>query len=131
MKQEEITEGNILIAEFMGFKEEYGVYRVTPEYIQFVRGMGNVIRDIAYKNDMKFHSSWDWLMPVVEKIGKEYPVRITWLANSMEVTYIDRDEFSTDDSIADYGGYGAKGNTYKCVVDYIKWHNQKFKKNKK
>ena len=50
MSNEEIIEGNKLIAEFMG-KE---------------------IRDHLYNDAVKwkYHLSWDWLMPVIEKISK-------------------------------------------------------------
>ena len=50
MNKEEIIEGNKLIAEFMGTK-------VKPD--------GYFIKDYLY------HSSWDWLMPVLRKI-KDY-----------------------------------------------------------
>lgn len=52
-----LQEGNKLIAEFM-------------EWSEFP---GNMLKEklgVAPKRieDLKFHSSWDWLMPVVEKI---------------------------------------------------------------
>jgi len=57
-KAEFILEGNKLIAEFMGYDFICGVshYKVTPTtYLE------------SY-NTNKFHSSWDWLMPVVGKM---------------------------------------------------------------
>ena len=57
MKQEEIIEGNKLIAKFMGHSQDDHLY-------------GMVIDDKYYTYTlMKYHSSWDWLMPVVEKIN--------------------------------------------------------------
>lgn len=74
---ETTTDGNKLIAEFMGYKEPEG----------------------------KFHSSWDWLMPVVEKIRN-----------------------TKDDSIFKERVFTrlVKCNirdTYSAVVDFIIWHN--------
>ena len=57
-------EGNKLIAEFMG--EEIGhdkmVLRPFPE---------DAPNNAERWTMTKYHSSWDWLMPVVEKIGDE------------------------------------------------------------
>lgn len=51
----EITEGNKLIAEFMGLK-----FAADMTYYEH----DGEVKQVAY------HSSWDWLMPVVEKIGE-------------------------------------------------------------
>ena len=56
MTPEEILKGNRLIAEFMDLDVLYGDY---------------VLHESAEKGKatkMKYHSSWDWLMPVVDKI---------------------------------------------------------------
>ena len=49
---------NKLIAEFMGMEESNG------EYYKRIYNTGDWIP----LNELKFHTSWDWLMPVVEKI---------------------------------------------------------------
>ena len=64
MKQ--LTEGNKLIAEFMGFipeKSSLGNTYTHPDKMGVYGGSG-----------MKFqyHSSWDWIMPVVEKAEDIY-----------------------------------------------------------
>src|SRR6185437_13454507 len=54
-----IIEGNKLIAEFMGIKDnpnKKGYY-----YHPLKKDWGTI-------KGFKYHSSWDWLMPVVEKI---------------------------------------------------------------
>lgn len=55
MNDQEIIEGNKLIAEFMGMGEKF------------------LPMDYEHENGVRYHSSWDWLMPVVEKIEKENP----------------------------------------------------------
>lgn len=51
----ETREGNKLIAEFMDFKH---------------RTMSTILSgEVEIKDELQYHSSWDWLMPVVEKIS--------------------------------------------------------------
>ena len=96
-------ENNKLIAEFMGITpNEAGVYHVSKH-------KGYSLDNLLY------HTSWDWLMPVVQKIeslgyvftiqgGKaEYGEMI-----SETQCFIAKDKLSS---------------TYKAVVEFIKWHN--------
>ena len=53
---------NKLIAEFMGVKFDKGTF-YNMGYDVFSNG--NLYRS----HELKYHSSWDWLMPVVEKIN--------------------------------------------------------------
>ena len=50
---------NKLIAEFMGLKEHEGSYYL-PLY-----NSGDWVPDV----ELEYHSSWDWLMPVLKKIN--------------------------------------------------------------
>ncbi len=65
MSEEEIIEGNKLIAEFMGLKYylDYGYFHDT--YFSQAVEMSEEIYTPIY------HSSWDWLMPVINKICKD------------------------------------------------------------
>jgi hypothetical protein len=76
-KQEQILEGNKLIAEFMGMQflsthidshnyEQYS-YSMPDELSKQVYGYTDAT---CFLSDEQFHISWDWLMPVVEKIGE-------------------------------------------------------------
>ena len=60
-KQHDIKIGNILIAEFMEVHEimhdEYSEYDFADNTL-----------DVVHENELKYHLSWDWLMPVVKKI---------------------------------------------------------------
>lgn len=58
-----ITESNKLIAEFMGWKWE-----VRDHYgINIMRSPEGKSSDLK---GMKFHKSWNWLIPVIQKIRK-------------------------------------------------------------
>ena len=105
MKKKEIEKNNKLIAEFMGVKK-YGVCEETktliPPIQRYKKGklkgwyIGSLDDHRAkhkvpciYECDCSmdnadnffYHSSWDWLMPVVEKIDPTYRLQ------SLERTY--------------------------------------------
>ena len=49
---------NKLIAEFMGkpYKQEF-----------LEKGVGGAFEEVVLYEDLQYHTSWDWLMPVIEK----------------------------------------------------------------
>jgi len=101
-------DANKLIAEFMGKLSEDG-YRVTFP-------ISNNESRINYVGDLKYHTSWDWLMPVVEKIenfGYEFII-----AESR--CYV---KHNTDHSIEELFHIETIGSkidtTYKAVVEFI------------
>jgi len=60
MTQKEINEGNKLIAEFMGIKTSY--YSGEFDMVEINNKM------CPLERWAKYHSNWDWVMPVLEKI---------------------------------------------------------------
>ena len=87
----EISEGNKLIAEFMGL-----VYRNGYNYTGWYKS--TTTEKFAYiicdTERLKYHSSWDWLMPVIEKIEgmsnyirnkKIYSYDFTFIEDSKDV----------------------------------------------
>jgi hypothetical protein len=72
--------------------------------------------------NMGYHMSWDALMPVVEKISKDYDVSISSVG--MWACFISRQDFF-DGEITSRGGFEPMiTNVYLSVVDFIKWYNQ-------
>lgn len=75
METNKILEGNKILAEFMGLKPGYNSY--TKKYNWgdgiFFMTNGDTIKEVmdAIIGYAKYHSSWDWLMPVVGKITKQ------------------------------------------------------------
>lgn len=68
MTRKEITEGNRLIAEFMGDKimvETDGIAIVSKNNGMWFSGT----KRLGNYNQRCYHSSWDWLMPVISKIS--------------------------------------------------------------
>jgi hypothetical protein len=79
---------NKLIAEFMGAEPDKKTFFRTGEHVYL------------------YHASWDWLMPVVQKIED-------YLSDNVgEVGYFDDGLSSNDIEVR-----------YQAVVDFIKTHN--------
>ena len=80
------TEENKLIAEFMGWKVDKSIssahFKKTGGY-----HLTNGTRTMA-SDQLQYHTSWDWLMPVVEKIEElgSYTVMGTKCYHSIEFT---------------------------------------------
>jgi hypothetical protein len=70
----EIIEGNELIAKVMEYERRSvpvcgdfeNVYTI-PVYNTYIVGKGTY-----FSNELKFHRSWDWLMPVVQNLHEEF-----------------------------------------------------------
>lgn len=138
------TENNILIAEFMGARIEeennrFIVYNWDNKnyrplkVIQSTPFSWNETKentlDNIYKNLVnpnygswgKFHSSWDWLMPVVEKIeGIGFTINITTCT-----VYINNFEDSFKQIIGTSDSYSKIEAVYNAVIEFIKFYNDK------
>jgi len=110
-----MEENNKLIAKFMGVvfhDDENQYYDNNGLYIG---------------EDLQYHSSWDWLMPVVDKINTmddfNYSVSINYHYTSI----------TDNNTLYDIVDESADGNTidcrfrqgcYKAVVKFIEWYNE-------
>lgn len=148
MKEQEIIEGNKLIAEFMGLKlidisskmEE--LYK-KPIWVSKNFDESDVPDEIPYKDDwqwdkfypqvekLSYHSSWDWLMPVVEKIESlGFWVKImghTSFDNKYKSCDIKKQKSKSDgDYLYNYEGDWMESkieSVWLAVVEFIKWYN--------
>lgn len=105
MKNQEIIENNRLIAEFMGFN-------TSPSGELYHVVINNNHLGYFHPATMLFHNSWDWLMPVIDKITSldEYSKYVDYTS-----------------SMVDSGGIFINTRfisvTHEQVIDFIKWHN--------
>jgi hypothetical protein len=96
MKEDEIFEGNKLIAEYMGYTEQYDEHGIWQR--------------------ARYNSSWDWLMPVIRKIFdfddiNEHKESSGWYAYyglETSITIVD-----------------IEWSFLNCV-NFIKWYNEKY-----
>ncbi len=124
----EITENNKLIAEFMGWK--YFPKDSINGHCGVLKkiGKGDLLLDhtIAGQGSWapKYHSSWNWLMPVVEKIENTGYISTI---EKMNLNYTHRVWFNDAKTYQEVA-HGARDETkliavYEAVIDFIKWHN--------
>lgn len=127
----ETVENNKLIAEFMGSKYINIPYTDNDGNIQDfwhwskpengwpVNIYGGMEMSTAFMIENWFyHSSWDWLMPVVDKIeslGNQIAVfnKAAAISNCKNLNLFS-DSFKGETKIE---------ATYKAIVRFIKWHN--------
>lgn len=105
-------EKNRMIAEFMGhvrsgFNGELVFNTETREEFEV--------------EQLKYHTSWDWLMPVVEKIESiGYNVNIRRLKTSIHPILEDKELFGFV-----CGDVSKKLDiTYDTIVQFIEWYNE-------
>lgn len=131
--KEEIVESNKLIAKFMG---------VRPEKTKFTENWydGQELKDAGLPfspgihgngtDTLKFYSSWDWLMPVVEKIENldqdkrvthMYSVEISGNGTSIQPSIWGGDRWL----IRHNSNNNRLPNTYRSIVEFIVWYNKK------
>ncbi len=120
-----IEDGNKTIAEFMDADILYlpptGMYQNRSISDKCSRYEELVIK-YKYKAILKYHSSWDWLMPVVEKITKIDSNFILLIGNVGAAAKFESQAPEKD--VWPYHGDKAINATYKAVVNFIKWHNE-------
>lgn len=116
MNQQSTYEGNKLIAEFLKIPK----CQLCPEEDhcgRYTYGPG-----IHYfPHEMSYHTSWDWLMPVVEKINSFPDYGIVFFKSVCHVNDYDTLLFETN--------VGKDGKLidaiYEAVVQFIKYYTQK------
>ncbi len=107
-----IEEGNKLIAEFMGGKIAHFNISNEPHFRNLPHGRAILLEDLKYNN------SWDWLMPVFEKIEKMGAWTDIWQNDDgygVDVKYNEK-YFNTT-------GKTKIESVWLAVVEFIKWHN--------
>ena len=113
------AENNRLIAEFMGYQVVNKPKVVEGE--NFFQYLDEKTNKYAYcASLLMYNYSWDWLMPVVEKIeGLGYGVTI-----GMGMYCVIQDE-TTENDIEFTGMENSKLlSTYKACIQFIEWYNE-------
>lgn len=129
------TENNKLIALFMGYYQpkevqdnlfSFEVYASLENCkeqfpdIEISTYFNDEIENISFVDFPMYHSSWDWLMPVVEKIERLGSCQIDISLNWCRAGYKGR----TFDS-RDYLKSATKIEAvYNAVIAFINWYNE-------
>ena len=108
---------NELIAEFMGAKPDT-VHTPIGEYVWFDKAFLNF--HLFNKKNLQYNSSWDWLMPVVDKIESS-GIRTQIHRSMLDHTCV---FYNGSYDSGPIGGMTKIECVYKSVVDFVKWYNQ-------
>lgn len=115
-------EGNKLIAEFMGAILKPYPRDQLPSYYydQSVCKTPTPSSSLWWGEwELQYHSSWDWLMPVVEKIedlGNIFTISQTYCN-------IQEDKHNVSVTGVKYGKTKMEA-VYQAVIQFIMWYNQ-------
>lgn len=116
-----ITENNKIIAEFMGI-----IYMEKNKLCAYLFPNGTTCLD----TELKYHSDWNWLMEVVEKIENlEYinrKGRFSIGSTNFEENYT-AFVLDCDEEFIQEDGEIKIISVYNVVIEFIKWYNQKEK----
>tara|TARA_R100000808_G_scaffold19506_1_gene42321 strand:+ start:34 stop:336 length:303 start_codon:yes stop_codon:yes gene_type:complete len=97
------TKNNKLIAEFMGLEIRESKHKYITTYYVIIDDMPTDLQDL------KYHKSWDWLMPVIEEIYDRVD------KENIEEFYCFKHCIPNRDT------------TYQAVVEFIKFYNDQNK----
>lgn len=106
----ELAEQNKLIAKFMGL--------VVSDRDNYTSELHTNV-----DADLKYHTSWDWLMPVVEKIEEDDEIDVNILLNGTRI-FKWRTDVDIVNNIAEISFDKKINHVYDAVVEYIKCYNK-------
>jgi len=143
------AENNKLIARFMGFESAPFENKGGKGFSVTLIGMPkdnctgsyslSCYGDLEYniekvlRQNFKYDKCWNWLMPVVEKIGKDYVIEIMttptisgkWVMHKVTIETPSWKENVIVELGSDYDNNESKISiTYKGVIEFIKWYNE-------
>ena len=121
---------NKLIAEFMGYPHMTDAVdnRTVAYYVGgSIMNINNTHNenedDVFHPDDMQFHTSWDWLMPVVEKINDTERYEVCIGDSHCHITDIENDNYKVRALTLSLQGKTTIEATHLAVVEFIKWYN--------
>lgn len=121
MNETTITENNKLIAEFMDVypRESEPHTGLKQWYSPIDLDIAGLPDEMTYSDELKFHASWDWLMPVVERIfslGYDYTMK----PRGMDI----RERLGQNIVSITGEGEPQEKVVYKAVIEFIKRYNE-------
>ena len=113
---------NLIIAKFMGSIDEIGRCSISSKSEIWLPNHG-----LLSKTSLKYHKSWDWLMPVVIKINNLNPLQDMVICGGRVIfkDYTVKGIFYDDviDICHNKDCNNEIDVVYKSVVLYINWYN--------
>lgn len=134
MTQKEIIQNNILIAGFMEIDLTDSHRLSLDENLNTVYNYAlkyeNNFNDEYFEGELCFNKSWDWLIPVVEKIsnlkhtitGDYFRVSINFFEGIHIFCHTSRKEII--DIVQIKSSQEIIDSVYEGVVEFVKWYNK-------
>lgn len=130
MSEGELIGNNKIIALFMGWKkDESGFYPIAQHQYD---NKGYIIDGEKgfYQGDRPlhiYHKSWDWLMPVIDKIeslGFNFRMESKYeVTSDNESRILYMCDFDNKEHIINLACYTSKIDcVYGCIIKFIEWH---------
>jgi hypothetical protein len=122
-------ENNKLIAEFMGMQKGHpdkDESRWENDWFEKLTIDGNIFESgRRHSEPLGFHSSWDWLMPVVDKIESDerFDVNVLQYGTIISSNTKERGHIEIVNNVANISFDSKIDHTYQAVVEFIKQHN--------
>ena len=131
MEKNFVLNGNKLIAQFIDLKINDEDYNIVPKNM-FNDFVTNVMKECDW-DTLEFHESWDWLMPVVEKIESLKPnnwnVKCVIFGYKSLIIVSDPQKGGQWNSLITeydekYKNHTKLEKTYTAVIEFITWYNR-------
>ncbi len=117
-----INKGKSIIAKFDGWVEffpEKGQYSKKGVFNR--RSTGQMHFDVDFLN---YDTSWDWIMPVVEKIYMLPPVKTIHITPGETIIYFQRDEFKEAIKSPCLAENNSITECFIATVEFLEWYNE-------
>ncbi len=120
------TENNKIIAKFMGDKK---VNSISIEEFKKIPSEERFQYNGWFAEDLQYHSDWNWLMPVVEKIEdfrfSDHPNSMRFSVKIKHHSCRISDHEIEGKNFIHMGGFHSKIEAvYWACVEFINWFNQ-------
>ena len=121
---EDIIEGNKLIAEFMGTKR-------GTRYLDEDVSVSGQFEMLCSASELQYHISWDWLMPVVERIMDLCDKQTTFICHRFFIG-VSSVNIKIEDMQRNFHQFDAYiinrssriSAVYQVCVEFIEWYNK-------
>lgn len=112
---------NELIADFMQLQVSKGVHNDNRIYYKIPFYHDSLI---APMDDFRYHISWDWLIPVIEKIESDPLNDVCIFKEATQIRRWNGEHSIFDWKILEPDGGSKIAHVYRAVVKYIDQHNK-------
>lgn len=130
-----MKENNLLIAEFLGLRECARCEDCGSFYANAFGEFTESGVSIYHPKEMNYHSRWNWLMTLVEKVESikdethgYFGVHISSNSCTIQGTNFRSDKISNPPVYFDSNTLESKlDSTYYTIINFIKWYNKNIK----